>query len=456
MKRKSLLLIALGGVLLFSCDTGEVLSSSSFSALPMLSISENSSSSEEEVNQGPTYINPTAERFDKALHNTRISLLDSLSSKDIFSVKTSSDSMSKINYEGIVETQNASDSNIISSSNYSNLNIKNDLSTIEMNYDVKFASNNSIFSRDEDRSKLYSNEVNSSTNTSPTSHQKDVNSKTMFYYEDPTLYYDLPYQLNIGETSLDGKGKISNFSFNTLFGSAILNERDKIITMLSYEDVNQWPNETKQESYIDEGIILYEYMISDKRSDEEAVEALYNLEPLINEYLQEDISFKEEDKEIYIRLLKFIKSFSNEFVIFNEEDNKISINVRLDILIDFISRTCFSLIKNAAMFELSEEQLTQIQDIKALLDNLEIDKFKLNVIFLLNDKEEFSAIDYKYSFKVNNYEEILATYNETVDNTLTQYNEVFKGSYYIESNGTLSFEASDKILDITTPDLSTF
>ena len=144
--------------------------------------------------------------------------------------------------------------------------------------------------------------------------------------------------------------------------------------MLSYEDVNQWPNETKQESYIDEGIILYEYMISDKRSDEEAVEALYNLEPLINEYLQEDISFKEEDKEIYIRLLKFIKSFSNEFVIFNEEDNKISINVRLDILIDFISRTCFSLIKNAAMFELSEEQLTQIQDIKALLDDLEIDK----------------------------------------------------------------------------------
>ena len=64
--------------------------------------------------------------------------------------------------------------------------------------------------------------------------------------------------------------------------------------------------------------------------------------------------------------------------------------------------------------------------------------------------------DYKYSFKVNDYEEILATYNETVDNTITQYNEVFKGSYYIQCNGTLSFEASDKILDITTPDLSTF
>lgn len=441
-------------------------------------ISESSSEINLTDKYGITYINEATLHLANYFDNTRIALYDTLSNDDFFSLKFSSSTTSLKEYDGTLSIFDKTNQNEINSLLYKKNNNNKSDSKIELNYDVaaaikensekpssikdfidsiKNGSTKPSSNDDETQAYILFDVVDDGYNTEDyQTHAQDLNSHNMIYYENPAFYYDLS-KLSFIKEDFTGKGKIEDFNFNRYFASNILKRRDQLVEVLSYSDVRLWPSSTRDQTYLDELVILFQYFISDATSDEEAVNALMNLQGPIKEYFGVDLGITSENKEYYVPIMQFVKRCSNQFVIFEEIDSCVKISIDSNSLINFLKGLCNSLILNPEVFNIDEATLNKVKDLKEQLSIIDSNDFMFEIYCHINDSGILSGMNYTLKSVNNNANEIIGSYSEGELTSKVDYDEIFNGKIKYSEAGTFSFEFSNNKIVISKPeDLSTF
>jgi len=479
---KKIILCPLIVLSLYACSNESSSSNTAVISSSANSFNSESVESNSEVNltdkYGITYINEATLHLANYFDNTRVALYDTLSNNDFFSLKFSSSTTSLKEYDGTLSIFDKTNQNEVNSLLYKkNINNTSD-SKIELNYDVaaairensekpssikdfidsiKNGSTKPSSSDDETQAYILLDVVDDGYNIEEyQTHAKDLNSHNMIYYENPAFYYDLS-KLSFIKEDFSGKGKIEDFNFNRYFASDILKRRDQMVEVLSYNDVRLWPETIRDQTYLDEVVILFQYFISDATSDEEAVNALMNLQVPIKENFGVDLGITAENKEYYVPIMQFVKRCSNQFIIFEEIDSSVKISVDSNSLINFLKGLCNSLILNPDVFNIDETTLNKVKDLQEKLSLLDAKDFVFEIYCHINDENILSGLNYIIKSVNTNANEVIGSYNEGELTSKVDYDEIFNGKIKYSESGNLNFDFSNNKIVISKPeDLSTF
>ncbi len=487
MKRRFFILL-LATLALTSCNTNDSSSeqsksSSSFNSL-LSSIESDYSSNENSSDQytdqyGVTYINETSLKIAQCFDKTRINLKEALINEDFFSTIINQ-KMNVVNdLTGTLLINNIDDNTTTNTIDYEKIITTTNVDCVEMNYDVKAAKkevenkpnslkdlidaikNNQDTSsyNNDDKTQAYilmdtMNDGYSLDNYQ--THEKSMNSHNMIYYHNPEFYYDLS---NLESFNLpgdfNGKGKINNFNFNRYFASTILSYRDKALTLLSYDDVSEWPNEYKEQTYIDEIIFLYQYIVSDAISDEEAIDAFYNLQEPIKKYFGIDIGLTPENKYDYIPVMQFIKICADQLLLFENNNQELSIEIDFDGLINFLIGLTNSFIINPDSFGIDEAKLNDIKSLNEKLLQLDATAYKFKLSLFIDGNQIIKGLNLLMNTINTEANKIISNFTDDVSQI--NYEEVFKGVEKYNIDAQVSFSFSNDPINITSPDdLSSF
>lgn len=502
MKARKSLIVLSSLILLIGCDAaGSSSSVSTSSVSSFVSSVSPSVSSVTSEGDGVIYMNPIAERLDRALTKTKNQLRSVLSTEDLFSVKAHSSGTSEYRMDGKLATRAEGSTENSTVTDYSNVQTVVSSDQLEVNYDVKAAKSasqsdwNSIIGGilSNDRTEMYIHREDQIENTVQTAHSQDRTAESLIYYADADFYYDIndiseflgsssdkiptdglvDFILgNFGDytdrlpsdwqdhipSNIPQKGKIENFNFNRVFGKKILSYRDEIVQILSYDSVSDWTQEERDATYLDEIIILYKYFITENvYTNSEALDALIALMEPLEEQFSFSLNINDENRIAYEFFLAYLKSCSFQFMIFSETETTCSVTIDMEALIDFLMRNIDAALRNPDSFGIEESDIEMLQDLYDRLSASDSNNYAFDITFDLGKSEILQGYTYHLQYFEEDATVLMATYEETEDDgTATTYNEYYLGPLTVTSESSSEFFFDDDKILISKPDLSDY